>query len=92
MLIVSAIVLGTAIARTNARLRWHGIAYALLIPAFALTGFLVQPVQPFTGFALAAATAALAVRLPQVTPVGGSAYRTTDLAPFGPDGDHTRRT
>jgi hypothetical protein len=82
-LIVSAIVLGTAIARTSSRLRWHGVAYALLIPAFTLTGFFLQPVQPFTGFALAAATAALAVRLPQVTPAAGSAHRTgtTDLAP-----------
>jgi hypothetical protein len=80
-LIVSAIVLGTAIARTSSRLRWHGIAYALLVPAFALTGFFLQPVQPFTGFALAAATAALAVRLPQVTPAAGSAHRTTELAP-----------
>jgi hypothetical protein len=63
-LAVAAAVLGTAIARTSTRLRWHGSAYAVLIPAFALSGFVLQPVQPFTGFALAAATAALAVRLP----------------------------
>jgi len=65
-LIVSAVVLGTAIARTSPRLRWHGVAYAVLISAFALSGFFLQPVQAFTGFALAAATAALAVRLPRV--------------------------
>ena len=64
-LMVAAIVLGTAIARTSPRLRWYGIAYAVLLPAFALSGFLLQPVQPFAGFALAAATAALAVRLPR---------------------------
>jgi hypothetical protein len=64
-LMVAAIVLGTAIARTSPRLRWYGIAYAVLLPAFALSGFLLQPVQPFAGFALAAATDALAVRLPR---------------------------
>ena len=67
-LAVAAAVLGAAIARTSPRLRWHGIAYAVLIPAFALSGFFLQPVQPFTGFALAAVTAALAVRLPHTMP------------------------
>jgi hypothetical protein len=75
-LIVSAIVLGTAIARTNPRLRWPGIAYAVLIPAFTLTGFFLQPAQPVTGFALAAATAVLAVRLPQATAAAGTPYTT----------------
>ncbi|GAA0452762.1 hypothetical protein Aca07nite_67660 [Actinoplanes capillaceus] len=63
LLIISAVVLGTAIARTHRRLRWHGIAYAVLLPAFAITGFALQPAQPWTGFAFAAATAALAVQL-----------------------------
>ncbi len=58
--------LGAAIARTSPQLRWDGIAYAVLIPAFALSGFVLQPVQPFMGFALAAATAALALRLPRI--------------------------
>jgi hypothetical protein len=75
-LIVSAVVLGTAIARTSPRLRWHGVAYAVLIPAFAVSGFASQPVQPFTGFALAAATAALAVRLPRTAP-----HRPAGVAP-----------
>jgi len=61
---VSAVVLGTAIARTSSRLRWHGIAYAVLVPLFAVSGFLFQALQPVAGFALAAATAALALRLP----------------------------
>ncbi|MEU4424218.1 hypothetical protein AB0F81_26635 [Actinoplanes sp. NPDC024001] len=65
-LIVSAVVLGTAIARTDRRLRWHGVAYAVLLPAFAVTGFALQAAQPWTGFTLAAATAALAVRLPRL--------------------------
>ena len=67
-LAVAAAVLGTAVARTSPRLRWHGIAYAFLIPAFTLSGFVLQPAQPFAGFALAAATAALAVRLPHTMP------------------------
>jgi len=69
-LIASAIVLGTAIARTHPRLRLYGVAYAVLIPAFALSGFFVQPIQAWTGFALAVATAVLAVRLP--TTVGSA--------------------
>jgi hypothetical protein len=65
-LIVSAAVLGTAIARTDRRLRVDGIAYPVLVAAFTLSGFFLQPVQAFVGFALAAATAALAVRLPRL--------------------------
>jgi hypothetical protein len=42
-----------------------GIAYATLIAAFTLSGFVFQPVQAFTGFALAAATAYLAIQLPR---------------------------
>jgi hypothetical protein len=67
-LIVAAGVLGAAIARTSPRLRWLGIAYAMLIAAFTVSGFFFQPVQAITGFALAAATASLAVRLPRTTP------------------------
>ncbi len=67
-LIVSAAVLGTAIARTSRRLRADGIAYAVLVAAFTLSGFFLQPVQAFAGFALAVATAALAVRLPRLAP------------------------
>jgi hypothetical protein len=77
-LIVAAVTLGTAIARTSPRLRWHGVAYATGIAAFALTGFLLQPVQALTGFALAAATAALAVRLPRTAiPAGAPAGTPT---------------
>jgi hypothetical protein len=65
--IVSAIVLGTAIARTHRRLRWHGIAYAAFLVLFAGPGFVFGVLQPAAGLALAAATAALAVRLPRLT-------------------------
>lgn len=66
LFVVSAVVLGTAIARTHARLRWHGVAYAVLLPVYAVSGFVVQTVQPVAGFALAAATTALALRLPSL--------------------------
>jgi hypothetical protein len=69
-LIVSAIVLGTAIARTRPSLRWYGIAYAALIGAFTMSGFVLQPVQAYAGFALAVATATLALRLPRTIPYG----------------------
>jgi hypothetical protein len=65
--IISAIVLGTAIARTHPRLRWYGIAYATSLAVFAGPGFLIDVLQPAAGLALAAATAALAVRLPRLT-------------------------
>ncbi|MFI7544677.1 hypothetical protein [Actinoplanes sp. NPDC049599] len=72
MLIVSAIVLGSAIARTSRQLRWYGIGYAVLVTVFALSGFLLQPIQPWTGFALAAVTAALALRLPKAVVAGAN--------------------
>ena len=65
LLIASAVVLGTAIARSDHRLRWHGLAYAVLLPLFAVSGFVLPPVQPLAGFALAAATGALAMALPR---------------------------
>jgi hypothetical protein len=65
--IISAIVLGTAIARTHRRLRWHGIAYAAALTLFAGPGFVVGVLQPVAGFTLAMATAALAVRLPRLS-------------------------
>ncbi len=72
-LIVSASVLGVAIARTSRRLRWPGIAYPVLVAAFTLSGFVLPSVQALSGFALAAATAALAVRLPRtLTPVAAA--------------------
>jgi hypothetical protein len=77
-LIVSAIVLGTAIARTSASLRWHGIAYAALITAFTLSGFVLQPIQAYAGFALALATAALAVRLPRSVGSGPATSQRRD--------------
>ncbi|HLL64268.1 MAG TPA: hypothetical protein VK453_00815 [Micromonosporaceae bacterium] len=80
LFIVSGIVLGTAIARTSPRLRWDGVAYAALIPIYALSGFLFQTVQPIAGFVLAVVTAALAVRLP-----GAVAESGTDRTPVRAD-------
>jgi hypothetical protein len=80
-LIVAAVVLGTAIARTSRRLHWHGIAYAVLLPAFAVSGFVLPAVQPFAGFALAAATAALAVRLPRTAVTAAPAPVDRSSAP-----------
>jgi hypothetical protein len=65
--IISAIVLGAAIARTDRRLRWHGIAYAVFLVLFAGPGFVFGVLQPIAGFALASTTAALAVRLPRLS-------------------------
>jgi hypothetical protein len=68
LLIVSAVVVGIAVARTSLQLRSLGTAYAVLLPVFAISGFALQPLQPFAGFTFAAATALLAVRLPHVSP------------------------
>ena len=70
--VISAIVLGTAVARTHRALRWYGIAYATALVVFAGPGILYGVLQPVAGFALAAVTAALAVRLPRL-PIGTAA-------------------
>jgi hypothetical protein len=49
--IISAIVLGTAIARTHRALRWYGIAYAAFLVVFAGPGVLYGVLQPIAGFA-----------------------------------------
>jgi len=65
LFVISAIVLGIAIARTHRRLRAVGVAYAVLLPLFAISGFLLPVVQSAAGFAIAIATAVLAVQLPR---------------------------
>ena len=57
------------------------MAYAVLIAAFAVTGFARQPAQPFAGFALAATTAALAVSLPRTAVPAVAPRRSPDPAP-----------
>jgi hypothetical protein len=54
-------VVGIAIARTHHRLRAVGVAYAVLLPLFAVSGFLLPIVQSAAGFAVAVAAALLAV-------------------------------
>jgi hypothetical protein len=65
LFVVAAVVLGIAIARSHRRLRAVGVAYAVLLPLFALSGFLFSIVQSAIGFAVAIATAVLAVQLPR---------------------------
>ncbi|MGK5683185.1 hypothetical protein [Actinoplanes sp. URMC 104] len=77
LLMVAAVVLGTAIARSDPRLRWPGVAYAVLIPVFVLAGQTVEVAQPLAGFAFAVATAVLAVRLPYFS---ASSRRSTSSA------------
>ena len=67
LLIVGAVLIGVAIACSHPRLRWYGIGYAVLLPAFAGPGMLIGILQPVAGFAFALTTAALAVRLNRVT-------------------------
>jgi hypothetical protein len=62
----AAIVLGVAIARTDPQLRLAGIGYAVALPLFGLSGFLFQPLQPFAGLLITAATSVLAIRLPRI--------------------------
>ena len=64
LLIASAIVLGIAIARTHRRLRGVGVAWAVLLPLFALSNFVLPIVQSAAGFAVAVAGAVLAIQLP----------------------------
>jgi hypothetical protein len=75
LLIASAIVLGIAIARTQRRLRAVGVAYAVLLPVFAISGFLLPIVQSAAGFAVAVATAVLAIQLPRTVESGAPATR-----------------
>jgi hypothetical protein len=88
VLMASAIVLGVAVAKADRRLRWLGVGYAALIPAFVITGQSLQVAQPVTGFALAALTAVLAVRLPRVAVSGrGPAPAAPTAAALAAAGD-----
>jgi hypothetical protein len=75
LLIASAIVLGIAITRSHRRLRAVGVAYAVLLPLFAISGFLLPIVQSAAGFAVAIATAVLAIRLPRTVEAAAPATR-----------------
>jgi hypothetical protein len=81
--VTGAVVLGSAIAHQGPHLRWVGVAYAVLLPLFAIAGFAYGPVQPVAGFGFAAAMVLLARRLPSVAgPDGGHA-----VGEFGSGGD-----
>lgn len=77
LFMAAAIVLGIAIARAHRRLRAVGVAYAVLLPLFALSGFLLPVVQPAAGFAVAVATALLAVQLPRA--LGSAASQVPEV-------------
>jgi hypothetical protein len=66
LMAIGAVVMGIAIARTDERLRWYGVAYAVLLVLFG-AGVIVQAVQPFAGFGFAVVTSALAVRLSRLS-------------------------
>src|SRR5262249_10280222 len=61
--IVGAVLVGRAVARAHPRLRAAGVAYATLLPLFAVTGFLFDLAQPFAAAGLAIATTAVALRV-----------------------------
>ena len=75
LLVTSAIVVGIAIARTHRQLRAVGVAYAVLLPLFAISGFLLPIVQSAAGFAVAIATAVLAIQLPRTVESAAPATR-----------------
>lgn len=81
LLVIAAITLGAAIARSRPDLRSHGIAYAALLPLFVVSGFAFPPVQAFFGFAFALATAALAVRLTR-SPTAPAPRPAASTTPF----------
>jgi hypothetical protein len=60
---VGAVLVGRAVARSHRRLRAAGIAYAILLPLFAITGFLFDLAQPVMALGLAIATTVIALRV-----------------------------
>ena len=64
LLVVAAVVTGTALTCSRPCLRIVCIAYATLLPLFVVAGFVAHPVQPVAGFVLALATTVLALRMP----------------------------
>ncbi len=71
VLVMGAILVGTALARTAPGLRWPGIGYAVSLTIFSFSGVLGfgAGTQPVAGLLLAASTVLLARRLPRVGPV-----------------------
>lgn len=66
LFIAGAILLGIAVRRYDHQLRWLGLGYAVFLPLFAITGFLIDFMQPVMGAALAVTTFLLARRLQSV--------------------------
>lgn len=78
LFLVGGIAFGLAVAWTGRSLYWSGIGYAVFLPLFVVTGFLVPQVQPIAAAALAAVAAVIAARLPRTaSPTqGGGRLRT----------------
>ena len=67
LLIIGAVLLGRAISRTSPALRWVGVGYAVLLPLFAVSGFVIDVLQPVFAFGYTVVVLLLAVRLPAAT-------------------------
>lgn len=63
LFVLGGILVGRAVGRAHPRLRVCGIAYAVLLPLFAVTGFLFDLAQPFMAAGLAIATTVIALRV-----------------------------
>jgi hypothetical protein len=63
LFIAGAVLLGIAVARHDPELRRWGIGYAVFLPLFVVTGFLVDVLQPVMGLCLFGTTLVIARRL-----------------------------
>ncbi len=86
VLVVGAILVGTAIARTAPGLRRPGIGYAVSLTIFSFSGVLGfgAGTQPVAGLLLVASTVLLARRLPRVGPRAADDGAGTDLGVVAP--------
>lgn len=86
VLVMGAILVGTALARTAPGLRWPGIGYAVSLTIFSFGGVLGfgAGTQPVAGLLLVASTVLLARRLPRVGPRAADRREGTDLGVVAP--------
>jgi hypothetical protein len=80
LFMVGAVLVGRAVARAHPRLRAAGIAYAILLPLFAITGFLFAVAQPVMAVGLTVATTVIALRVRNLDPVASAAAPAGDAA------------
>lgn len=65
LFLVGGVAVGLAVARTGRQVHRAGIAYAVFLPLFVVSAFLLPQAQPFAAAALAVAAAVIAARLPR---------------------------